>query len=130
MPVLHFTKTCGLIILLPVLALQACALAPFDDDGAARQGATLARVATPVQEPAGFVRESRPPQTTYLPVGVTPAPRPVPARTAIGAQMLEAELDMQRNAARAFATRPKPQDTYDGTIPPRVAPPPKELTPQ
>lgn len=119
-------------LLLPLLSLSlaACALAPADEDGIAKRAATLARIATPTAEPKPFVAESRPQSTTYLPVGVTPPKRELQPRSAAGAAALEAELDAERKKSDEFARRPTPPQSYDGTIPPRVQPPPKELTPQ
>jgi hypothetical protein len=113
-----------------VAALSACMSAPIAEDNATRQAATAIRVATPITEPAAFVRESRPQQTTYLPVGVTPPQRAIQPRAPAGTAALEAELDAQRRASQNFARRPAPRPTYDGSRPPRVQPPPKELTPQ
>lgn len=112
------------------LALAGCALGPLDDDGLVKRAATLARVATPPGEAPAFIRESRPATTTYLPVGVTPPKRELQPRGAAGAAALEAELDAERKRSEEFARRAAPAQTYDGTIPPRVQPPPKELTPQ
>lgn len=112
--------------------LVACApKEPFADDGITRRGASLAGLATPVTAPAEFVRDARPAEPVkFIPVGVTPPKRELQPRAAAGVASLEAELDAQRNAARAFSTRPAPPPSYDGSKPPKVEPPPKELLPQ
>lgn len=79
------------------------------------------RVTTTLNEPAGFVRESRPAQQDYIPVGVTPQRTGV-QRSATELQSIEKELDAQRQRSRAFANRPKPPSTYDGRVPPRLRP--------
>ena len=117
--------------LLLVLPMTACALEPFNDDGVTKRAASLVNVASPVGEPAAFVKEQRPDgKLTYIPVGVTPPQRQHDIRGAAGAAALEAELDAERKAAQTFATRAAPSATYDGTKPPPVKPPPKELMPQ
>lgn len=85
---------------------------------------TRMRFRTDVQEPAQFVREARPQQQDYIPVGVTPQRTGV-QRSAQELQAIEKELDAQRQRSRAYANRPKPASTYDGKIPPRqkLAPP-------
>lgn len=111
--------------------LTACALKPYDDDGTVKGAATLARVATPAPEPADFVKQQRPAEPyQYVPVGVTPPKRERDIRGPSGAAALEAELDAERKAAQTFATRAAPPATYDGSKPPPVKPPPKELMPQ
>ena len=79
------------------------------------------RVTTNVNEAAPFVRESRPAQQEYLPVGVTPQRTGV-QRSASELQSIEKELDGQRQRSRAYANRPKPPSPYDGRIPPRMRP--------
>ena len=113
------------------LLLAGCALDPVSDESAAKRSATLVGIASPTVPAADFVRESRTaaPQT-YIPVGVTPPARPVAPRNAADAASLEAELDAQRNRSQGFARRPAPKASYDGRIPPRPAPPPKELIPE
>ena len=112
-------------------------LAACTTDGAGTAGvsplAGAARaigVATTEPDPQEFVRSSRPAAAPdYIPVGVTPPARAEPKRDAAALQKLEQELDGQRTRARSYAARPKPPSPYDGKIPPRPAPPPKELTP-
>ncbi|MCZ8374837.1 MAG: hypothetical protein O9342_05625 [Beijerinckiaceae bacterium] len=79
------------------------------------------RVTTTVGEPAAFVREARPAQQDYIPVGVTPQRTGV-QRSAAELQAMEKELDAQRQRSRAFANRPKPPSPYDGRVPPRLRP--------
>jgi hypothetical protein len=111
--------------------LCACALAPHQDDGITKQAASLAGIATPTTEPAPFIKEQRPAgEQTYLPVGVTPPVRAEAPRAPAAVTALEAELNAQRDKSRAFATRPPPKPTYDGSAPPKVEKPPPELMPQ
>lgn len=53
----------------------------------------------------------------YIPVGVTPPARARPIRNAGDVQKLEKELAGQRERAKAFANRPTPRSSYDGSIP-------------
>lgn len=118
------------VLIFGLMPLAACALSPYDEDGVTKRAATLARVATPTVETQPFVRESRQGETRYLAVGVTPPKRELQPRSAAQAEQLAAELDAERKRSEEFARRAAPPPTYDGTIPPRVQPPPKELTPQ
>jgi len=128
--VLRRATRSALILALP-FGLSACALKPYDDDGIVKNAAALARMATPAPEPSDFVKQQRPAESLqYLPVGVTPPKRERDIRSASGAAALEAELDSERKAAQTFATRAAPPATYDGSKPPPVKPPPKELMPQ
>ena len=105
--------------MLPLIA--ACAsdgagTAPAANSSAPR----LASISTTLQEPAEFVRQSRPAGTPdFIPVGVTPPARTAPKRDASAVEKLEKELDAQRNRSRAYAARPRPASSYDGKIPPR-----------
>ncbi|MCZ8258800.1 MAG: hypothetical protein O9333_01550 [Beijerinckiaceae bacterium] len=126
-----------LVLLVPAMAglLAACATdgtppAPVAAAPAAAEArdkpaetalANRLRVTTPVTDPAGFVRESRPAQQEYIPVGVTPQRSGV-QRSATELQSIEKELDAQRQRSRAFANRPKPPSPYDGRVPPRLRP--------
>ena len=104
---------------------------PFADDGITKRGASLAGLASPVTTPVEFVRDGRSGEAPqFIPVGVTPPKRELQPRPAAGVASLEAELDAQRNATRSFSTRPAPPPSYDGSKPPKVEPPPKELLPQ
>jgi hypothetical protein len=111
-------------------ALAGCAPQPFADDGLTKRSAALIGTAAIPAEPKPFVRDQREAAPAYIPVGVTPPKRELQPRSAAEAAALEAELAGQRDRARGFATRPAPPSSYDGSIPPRVAPPPKELLPQ
>lgn len=126
-----------MILLVPALAglLAACATdgtppAPVAAAPAASETrdkpaenalANRLRVTTTVGEPATFVREARPAQQDYIPVGVTPQRTGV-QRSATELQAMEKELDAQRQRSRAFANRPKPPSPYDGRVPPRLRP--------
>lgn len=76
---------------------------------------------TEVQQPADFVREGRPANLDYIPVGVTPQRTGV-QRSATELEAIEKELDAQRQRSRAFANRPKPASPYDGKPAPRRRP--------
>lgn len=91
----------------------------------------LGGVRTEVGEPKEFVRETRAaaPQD-FIPVGVTPPARSLAPRDEKAAAALEKDLLADRQRSQGIANRPLPRSTYDGSIPPRPAPPPKELLPQ
>jgi hypothetical protein len=114
----------GLITLLPVLS--ACT-------ETTHYGRTpqLGGVRTEVGEPKEFVRETRAgaPQD-FIPVGVTPPERRIAPRDEAGAAALEKELMADRLRSQGVANRPRPRSSYDGSVPPRPAPPPKELLPE
>lgn len=116
--------------LLMLALLAGCAPQPFADDGLTKRSAALIGAASIPVEPKEFVRAERQAAAEYLPVGVTPPARAVAPRAAAAAAALEAELDAERKRSRDFANRPTPPASYDGSIPPRPAPPPKELLPQ
>jgi hypothetical protein len=116
---------------LAFLALAACASEPFDDQNELKRNAIAIGVAAPVGEPAEFVRASRPANAPdYIPVGVTPPPRAEAPRDAEAQRRLESELDAERRRSQAYARRPVPRSTYDGSRAPRVEPPPPELMPE
>ena len=76
-----------LLLLGAALALAGCA----SDDGLVKAPAEAAGLATTAQEPKAFVRESRPAQTEYIPVGqdlrssqLCPGPTPPPAYVPAG----------------------------------------------
>lgn len=116
--------------ILMAAALAGCAPQPFADDGLTKRSAALIGTATIPSEPKAFVRDQREAAPNYIPVGVTPPKREIQPRNPAAAAALEAELDAQRKQAQGFASRPAPPASYDGSIPPRPAPPPKELLPQ
>lgn len=119
--------------LLPIaaLALAGCASEPLDDRNELKRNAIAIGVAAPVGEPAEFVRASRPASAPdYIPVGVTPPARAESPRDAEAQRRLEGNLDAERRRSQAFARRPVPRSTYDGSRPPRVLPPPPELLPE
>lgn len=125
-----FSSLAALAGVLVTIALAGCAPQPFSDDGLTKQAAALVGTAAIPSEPKAFVREQREVTPQYIPVGVTPPKRELQPRSTKEAAELEAELNAQRDQARGFATRPAPPATYDGSMPPRPAPPPKELMPQ
>jgi hypothetical protein len=128
----------GFVAVLGVALMTTLAACTTDSAGTGAAGvsplAGAARaigVATTEPDPQEFVRSSRPATTPdYIPVGVTPPARAEPKRNAEALLKLEQELDGQRTKARSYAARPKPPSSYDGKIPPRPAPLPKELTPE
>jgi hypothetical protein len=120
----------GVMGIFATSALPGCAPQPFADDGLTKRSASVLGAATIPAEPKPFVRDQRQASPEYIPVGVTPPQRELRPRDAGAASALEAELDAQRRRSQEFATRPQPKATYDGSIPPRPAPPPKELLPQ
>ena len=102
--------------LIVACASDGAGTAPAANSAAPR----LASLSTPVQEPAEFVRQSRPTGTPdFIPVGVTPPARAEPKRDAAAVEKLEKELDAQRNRSRSYAARPRPASSYDGKILPR-----------
>lgn len=112
-----------LVLAFAATALAGCALEPFPDESLPRRAAVAVGAASPTQDGAAFVRESRDPGgPQYLPVGVTPPARPARARTPEEAKALEGELDAARNASAAAARRPVPPSTY-GTPAAPVLPP-------
>lgn len=115
---------------LMTVVLAGCAPQPFADDGLTKRSAALIGSATIPSEPKPFVRDQREATPAYIAVGVTPPQREIQPRSASEAAALEAELAADRDRSRGFATRPAPPASYDGSIPPRPAPPPKELLPQ
>ncbi len=125
MAILKLAPIAGVLV-----TLAACAPQPFADDGLTKRSASVLGAASIPGQTKEFVQEQRPQSLEYLPVGVTPPKREHQPRAAAAAAALEAELDAQRKQAREFATRPQPQATYDGSIPPRPTPPPKELMPR
>lgn len=100
------------------LLLGGCALSPFDDDGIVRQVGTTVGTAGKLSEPKDFVKESRPDQQTYQPVGVTPAPHAIPPRAAAGVQSMENELNALRQRNEQAVSAPKPPSPYDGKVEP------------
>jgi hypothetical protein len=119
-----------LVGVLVTAALAGCAPQPFADDGLTKRSAALIGAAAIPAEAKPFVREQRDPSPNFIPVGVTPPKREIQPRSASEAAALEAELAAQRDRSRGFAARPVPPASYDGSIPPRPAPPPEELMPQ
>ena len=106
-----------------LLGLGGCALSPFDDDGVFRQVTTAAGATGKLQEPAPFVKEKRPAELEYQPVGVTPT-RTLDARRGEAVQDLEKELRARQATSVEKANRPVPKSQYDGKIEPGFKPPP------
>ena len=107
------------------LALAVSTLAACSGSGVTD---TVRSISGQAPDPAtpDFVRESRPATpTTYIPVGVTPPARATPVRSATDVEKLEKELSGQRDRTKAYANRPKPKATYDGSVPRPVAPKPQ-----
>jgi hypothetical protein len=123
----NIARIAGVVV---TAALAGCAPQPFADDGLTKRSAALLGTAAIPSEPKPFVRDQREAAPAYIAVGVTPPKRELQPRSAAEAAALEAELTGQRDRARGFATRPAPPPSYDGSLPPRPAPPPKELLPQ
>jgi hypothetical protein len=108
------------------LALVAALLAGCNGTGMTETLRSV-RGGAPDPETPDFVRESRPATpATYIPVGVTPPARATPVKSAADVEKLEKELSGQRDRTKAFANRPKPKATYDGSIPRRA---PAQATP-
>ncbi|HRJ70475.1 MAG TPA: hypothetical protein PK812_12810, partial [Beijerinckiaceae bacterium] len=105
-----------------LLGLGGCALTPFDEEGTFRHVTTAAGATGKLQEPAPFVRETRPAELEYQPVGVTPG-RPTEARRGTAVQDLEKELRARQAASVQQASRPVPRSPYDGKIEPGFRPP-------
>jgi hypothetical protein len=111
------------------LSVGGCALAPFAEDGLFRQATTAVGATGRLQEPAPFVKESRPAEQDYVPVGVTPK-RSVDPRAPGGVSQLEQELRAKQAGSVQQATRPVPPSPYDGKIEPGFKPPPPAPLPE
>lgn len=111
------------------LSLGGCALSPFDEDGTFRQVTTAVGATGQLQEPAPFVKEKRPDELEYQPVGVTPT-RPTDARRGSAVQDLEKELRSRQATSVQNANRPVPKSPYDGKIEPGFKPPPPAPLPE
>lgn len=99
------------------LLMVATALAGCNTSGTSSVARTLSG-GGPEPEMPEFVRASRPAEPLqHIPVGVTPPGRPTPVRSASDVSKLEKELESQRDRAKAFARRPAPGSTYDGSVP-------------
>lgn len=121
-------------LLLPALAVAALALAACVGDGPGKVVAEAAGMATTPQESKAFVRETRPSDPRYIPIGTTieanplcPGPNPPPAYVPAGQaarfaapkpdykpgdpckaradfQKIEGQLEAKRQANEASAT--------------------------
>lgn len=104
--------------------LGGCALSPFDEDSVLRQAGTQIGTTGKLADPKPFVRDSRPAEQSYPPVGVTPAPHSIPPRPASGVQALEAELTALRQRNEQAVAAPRPASPFDGKVEPGFKPPP------
>lgn len=110
------------LAILAGLLVSGCALSPFEEESFFRRSTTAVGATGKLPEPAPFVRESRPEETTFQPVGVTPK-REIDPRTASGVRDLEKQLRDQQATSVKAATRPATPSTYDGKIEPGFKPP-------
>lgn len=85
------------------LALAACTSSQAQDETRTpvKSVAETVGMATTPPEPAGFVKATRPAQTEYLPVGVTPPPRAIKPKTPAQVKALESELAATRARTQA-----------------------------
>ena len=105
-------------------ALSGCALSPFDEDSGFRKAGTVIGTTGKLAEPQPFVRDSRPADQAYLPVGVTPAPHSVPVKQGAGVAAMEAELNALKAKNELAAAAPKPVSPLDGKVEPGFKQPP------
>ncbi len=68
--------------------------------------------ATTPPPPADFVRSSRQADASYLPVGVTPAPREIAPKTPEQIKAMESELDSTLNSHSSISGKPRPNADY------------------
>jgi hypothetical protein len=116
----------GLALLALLPALSACT-----ETAHPGRNPQLSGFRTEVGEAKDFVRESRATAPRdFIPVGVTPPERRIAPRDEEGVARLEKELLADRRKSQGYANRPRPRSSYDGSIPPRPANPPKELLPE
>ena len=109
-----------------VFTLCACASDPTGKTIPGTTSTALKLTTTP-PEASAFVRESRPSNLDYIPVGVTPSGGSAPKRSPAEVTQLENDLKAQQDKSRGFANRSVPKATYDGKPAPKIAPPAKEL---
>lgn len=102
-----------LVCLVPLLA--GC------QGGPVHQAATLGGFATTPREAADFVREKRPENTQYMPIGVAPAPRE-PVKPQDRVKSVEGDLDALRAANEARAAQAKALGSSPPPAPVRVPP--------
>jgi hypothetical protein len=104
---------CGRAVLL-VLALTAAA-ATSAQDAEKKETNPLIDFARKVKllpdpvEPKDFVKQTRPAQTDYLPVGVVPPERDLKVKTAEELKAMEAGLDKARSRHDKISGRPPPK---------------------
>jgi hypothetical protein len=68
--------------------------------------------ATTPPPPADFVRSTRRPDATYLPVGVTPPPREIAPKSPDEIKAMESDLDSTLNTHSAISGKPRPKADY------------------
>lgn len=110
--------------LLPLLILAAAglALAGCAADGPGKAVAEAAGMATTPQESKPFVRETRPTNPDYIPVG-SAITRAAPRKPVDDFKKLEAELEAKRLANEAAGTQAQ---SLGKTAPPKPAPVPAD----
>jgi hypothetical protein len=104
-----------------ILCAAAAALASCGETNLMRDAAIATGIATPPKEAPEFVRQSRPAQLDYMPVGVSAPPREATYKSKAAVTAAEAELDTLRtgNAAKGAEAR------QAGATPAPVAAPPR-----
>jgi hypothetical protein len=91
-------------VTLAMLALGGCADMPLF-----HEPATLVGLATEPKPGQGFIKETHPDKTDFMPVGVEPAHPPGKPRDAAGVKQLQAELEAQRDAGHAILQKLSPE---------------------
>jgi hypothetical protein len=93
---------------LALLGMAACTT-PIPEDAGSRAPAQLVGFSTPLPKAKDFVVAARTDrELDYIPVGVTPADRPIKVKTEAELAAYQKELDTQRTASSGYATRPAP----------------------
>lgn len=105
-----------------ILAATGLALAGCAADGSGKAIAEAAGMATTPQEAKPFVRETRPSDPSYIPVG-SAITRAAPRKPVEDFKKLEAQLEAKRLANEAAGTQARSLGT---TPPPKPAPVPTE----
>lgn len=95
------------------MAVSACTTAGEDTATNPVRGlAETTGFATTPPPPADFVRSTRQPDATYLPVGVTPPPREIAPKTPEQIKAMESDLDSTLNSHSAISGKPRPKADY------------------
>ena len=84
-----------------ILCAAAAGLAACGETNLMRDAAFATGIATPPKEAPEFIRQSRPAQLDYLPVGVSAPPREATYKTKAAVTAAEAELDATRTGNEA-----------------------------